>query len=154
MRTGVRVREIMTRKPITASKDCSIRFCAQVMKEKNVGSLLITQDQHLLGVLTKSDIITEIVAEGRLPASVPAEEIMTQEIITIHPDKDLYHALVLMKNNDIRHLPVIEQDALIGYITIKDIIKINPALFELIRDTIYLREEERKIRAHIDEPDL
>lgn len=152
MQTGVAVAEIMTRKPVTIPPNLSVRTAAQLMKEKSVGSLLVEENHELLGILTKSDIIREVVAEAKDAQDIRADDIMTRAVITTRPDKDVFEALVLMKDNDVRHLPVLEKDALAGFVTIKDIIKINPALLEIIRDDINLREEERKLRAKPFEP--
>ena len=154
MKTGLVVADIMTRKPVTIPKNLSAKSAAQIMKQKNVGSLLVVENEELLGILTKSDVVAEVVAEGRDPQNVNVEQIMTQAVITIQPHKDVFEALVLMKENDIRHLPVLEEDLLAGFLTIKDIIKINPELFQLIKDSIELREEERKLRTNPFEPRL
>lgn len=152
METGLCVAEIMTRKPITVPRNLSVRSAARIMKDKGVGSLLVTENGDLLGIMTKSDVIREVVAEARDAANITVGEIMVDAVITITPEKDIFDALVLMKDNDVRHLPVLDDDVLAGFLTIKDIIKVNPALFELIRDNIELREEERKLQAHPFEP--
>lgn len=152
MQTGVVVAEIMTRKPITIPRNISVRTAAQLMKEKRVGSLLVVENNELQGILTKSDIIKEVVAEAKNPQDIRAEDIMTRAVITTKPHQDVFDALVLMKDNDVRHLPVLDEEALAGFVTIKDIIKINPALLEIVREDINLREEERKLRAKPFEP--
>ena len=152
METGLCVADIMTRKPVTVPQNLSVRESARLMKNKGVGSLLVTENDELLGILTKSDVIREVVAEGLDAREVTVGDIMVSAVITVAPDKDIFDALVLMKDHEVRHLPVLDADALAGFLTIKDIIKINPALFELIRDNIELREEERKFQANPWEP--
>ena len=154
MRTGLSVAEIMTRRPVTIPKNLSVRAAAQIMKQQGVGSLLVVEADELLGILTKSDILQEVVAEARDAEQLRVEEIMTEEVIIIKPSQDVFEALETMKDNDVRHLPVIEEEALVGFLTIKDVVKVNPALFEIIHEEITLREEERKLQASPFEPEL
>ena len=72
------------------------------------------------------------------------EAIMIKDVITIQPDADIYDALMLIKDEDIRQLPVLDGKKLVGLLTVKDILKIQPQLFELVADKISLREESLK----------
>lgn len=152
MRTGLVVADIMTRKPVTTPRNLSVRAAAKLMKDTGVGSLLVVEDEQLEGILTKSDIIRDVVAEAREAHSVQVEDIMTQAVITVGPQQDVFEALVLMKENDVRHLPVLEEEVLVGFLTVKDIVKVNPELFEIISESINLREEERKLKLNPYEP--
>ncbi len=154
MQTGLAVADIMTRRPVTVPRNLSVRSAARIMKEKGVGSLLVVEQEELLGILTKSDVIQEVVAEAKDAEKVTVGDIMTAAVITIQPAQDVFDALVLMKENNIRHVPVLEKDALAGFLTIKDVVKVNPDLFEIIRENIDLREEERKLQANPFEPQL
>lgn len=70
---------------------------------------------------------------------------MATDLVTISPGKDVYDALILMRNHDIRQLPVIEKNKLVGFLTSKDILKIQPELFDLFIEKYELREEQRKL---------
>ena len=91
------------------------------------------------------------IAEGLDPKKSVAKDVMVQEIITIKPGVDIFEAVHVMKDHDIRHLPVIEGKKLIGLLTIKDILKIQPQLFEIFVDKITIAEEESKL-THILKP--
>ncbi|MGV8169140.1 MAG: cyclic nucleotide-binding/CBS domain-containing protein [Candidatus Nanoarchaeia archaeon] len=148
MRTGYKVSDIMTVNPVKIDSEASVKECAELMTKKEVGSLLIVKGAKFSGILTEEDVIIKVVAKDILPSKIKAREIMTplKDIISIEPDKDIYDALVLMKESDVRRLPVMMKDKLQGIITMKDIMRIQPDLFDLVVDSYDLREEKRKLQ--------
>lgn len=145
MKTGISIRDAMTTKPIVASREDSIKYCAQKMKENDVGSIIILEQITPVGIISEKDIVERVVAKGLDPTKVKAKSIMVKNLITISPDKDLYQAIELMAKEEIRKLSVIENKKFIGLITSKDILKIEPSLFEILSAKIErLREEQRK----------
>ncbi len=145
MKTGYKVCDIMTKKPIEVTPNTSIVDCARIMAENHVGSLLVGENKKLLGLLTEKDIVRKIVARGFNLEKINARDAMNTKFISIAPEKDIYDALVIMRDHNIRQLPVISGKTVVGYLTGKDILKIQPQLFELLADKIELREQERKL---------
>src|SRR3989338_8427788 len=144
MRTGIQVADAMTRKPIIASPDENVRECSKRMIKENVGSLLIIQGGKILGFITERDIIKKVVAKELDPKTTRIQDIMTKEVISIEPERDLYDAILLMNTENVRRLPVLSKNKVVGLVTIKDIVKINPAMFELFMHKIHVREEVDK----------
>ena len=140
MKMGFKVGDAMTIDPVTISAEDSIDKCAKIMKEKNVGSLLVLNENKLIGILTEFDIVRGVVALEKNPKKVKVKEIMVKRPVTISPDKDIYEALVKLRDNDIRHLPVTVGQDLKGFLTLKDIMKLQPELFELALDNLRLKE--------------
>ncbi len=144
-KTGITVRDAMTKRPVTASPDETIQECAKRMSRQEVGSLVIEKKGTLLGIVSEKDIVERVVAQGKNPAEVKASEVMSKNLVTITPDKDIYDAILLMSNEEIRKLPVVDGKKLVGYLTTKDVIKIEPALFDIFYGRIEeLREEGKK----------
>lgn len=146
MKTGVRVNDAMTVKPISVDKNTTLLECAKVMDENHVGSVVVKDNNVSIGIITEQDIIRKVVAKGINPLYERVKDYMERNLITISPDKDIYDALVLMRDNNIRHLPVLDKKKMIGLLTIKDILKIQPQLFEIIVDKFEIRESERKLK--------
>jgi len=144
MRTGYKVGDAMTKKPVAVSKDITLKECAVKMKENHVGALIVEEKKSAIGIITEQDIVRKAIGEGKNPAVTPVSEVMETRLDTISPDADLYEALVLMKNKNIRHLPVVFEGEMIGLLTLKDILKIQPQLFDLIVEKFEIREAERK----------
>ena len=145
MKTGYKVGDCMTNNPVYVTRDTTLAECAILMKSRKVGSLLVKEGEELQGILTERDIVRKAVSCNASPGSLKASDIMVKDVITIAPEKDILDAIHEMKDYDIRHLPVKERNKLVGFITIKDILKLQPHLFEILADKIRLREEERKI---------
>ena len=144
MKTGYAVSDVMTQSPITVGPDTKVEKCASEMKKNKVSTLIIKEDKELVGVVSEKDIIRKVIAEGKNPIGMPVRDIMVTSIITIEPDKDMHDALRKMRDMDVRHLPVIHNGELVGLLTMKDALKIEPQLFELMVEKIRLREESRK----------
>lgn len=144
MQTGYKVRDAMTLHPVTVTEETTLQECAKLMSEKHVGSLLVEEKGRIVGIITEQDMVRKAMAFLLDPAKTPVSKIMETELITISPDKDIYDALILMRDYNIRHVPVIEKGRFVGFLTIKDVLKIQPQLFDLIVEKFELREETRK----------
>lgn len=144
MKTGIKVLDAMTNRPVIASSDNTVTDCAKMMNKFQVGSLLIKDNKEIVGILTEKDFVTKIVAKGVNPDDTLARDVMEKQLITITPEKDIYDAMILMKDSDIRRLPVKEKDKIIGFLTMKDILKIEPQLFDLMIEKIDIREANTK----------
>ncbi|HLC73917.1 MAG TPA: CBS domain-containing protein [Candidatus Nanoarchaeia archaeon] len=144
MKTGISVRDAMTMKPITARLDTNIQECARMMKKAKVGSIIVIDKNNLVGIISEKDIVERVIAKGIDFKNLKAKDVMTKELVTIDPKEDIYDALILMGNEEIRKLPVIENEKLVGLLTSNDILKIEPALFDIMSVRTRLREEHRK----------
>jgi len=130
---------------ISIKPDENIEKCAQQMIEKRTGLLMVKENGTVDGLLSKKDIIWALTKKGSLK-EIKAKDIMSRKIITINPSKDIYDALVLMKDKKKRWLPVREQGKIIGLISINDILRIEPSLFDIAIQNNYIREEKEKLK--------
>ncbi len=146
MRTGYKVCDLMTLRPVSVDPSTPVDECSRIMAKNHVGSLLIRKGTRLLGLFTEKDIVRKVVASNRDPRKVSAKEVMKYRYPTITPEKDIYDAIVLMRDKNVRQLPVVDKKKIVGFLTGKDILKIQPQLFELLVDKIELREEDRKLK--------
>ena len=142
MKTGIKVIDAMTKKPVSVTQDDTIRNCTQLMLDRHVGSLLVKEGEKLLGFLTERDLV-RMISMGVDPNTTRVKQIMTKKIVAISPEKDIYDAIVLMNRENVRRLPVILNNKIIGLITVRDILTIQPTLFELIMDKISIGESHR-----------
>jgi CBS domain-containing protein len=144
MNTDFKVIDAMTTRPIQVTPDISVSECAKIMKENDVGSVLVLKDNKLYGILTEYDIIRKAVAEDKDAKQLKVSDIMSTNVHTIEPHVNLFEAIQMMTELDIKHLPVVNNGEFLGFLTGKDILKIEPALFEIVVQEFELREEERK----------
>ena len=144
MDSGLRVLDAMIIRPVVATPQTSIRDVAALMDKYCIGSVLIKEGSELLGIVTEADYVRRAVLEGHDTVSTAISKIMTKDLVTVSPGVDVLDALLLMKDADVRHLPVVDDGKLVGFVTMKDILKIQPSLFENIVDMMDIREEQRK----------
>ncbi len=136
--------DAMTKKPIEVTPETTLQECAKLMANNHVGSLIVKANNELVGIITEQDIVRKAVAVSLDTEKTKVSEIMIMELTIIEPEKDIYDALVLMKKLNIRQLPVMKNGKMIGLLTLKDILKIEPQLFDLLVEKFELREAERK----------
>ena len=140
---GIKVGDIMTRNFISVKPDISISDCAKEMIKKHVGSLIVMENQVLKGILTEKDIVWVVVKKQDL-SKIKARDIMTRRVVSIAPGKDISEAMDRITKTRFRVLPVTIQNRVIGVITLKDILRIQPSLSESLRESIQIKEETEK----------
>jgi CBS domain-containing protein len=117
------VKDVLTRKVITATLDTPVREIAEVMKNKKIGSLFITDAAaKMVGIVTESDIVRKVVGGDRIPYVTKAGEVMSAPLITIDIEESVYRAQELMDQKHILHLAVLEKDQIVGMVSIRDLI--------------------------------
>jgi len=143
MKTGIKVIDAMTQNPVMVNLNATLKQAANLMEEMHVGSLLVEENKKVVGILSEQDIVRKAVAQGTV-GQFKVKNIMEEHLITISPEKDIFEAITVMRDHNIRHLPVMDQGKFYGLITTKDILRIEPDLFELLVERIELKEAERK----------
>ena len=151
MRTGIKVGDIMTRNFVSAKPDTNLIDCAREMVKGRVGSLIIKDGQKLVGVLTERDVLWAMIKKPKAGLeNIKAKDIATKKIITIKPSADVYEALQKMKRQKYRRLPVVTKGNVVGLLSVNDILRLVPALFETASEIMQIREESEKIkRMHV-----
>lgn len=144
MNTGCKIYEVMQRKVHTADSKSTVSEVARVMSENKVGSVVITTAGAPIRILTEQDIARRVVAIGKDPKTEKVGNIAEKELISIESTRDIYDAILLMGNSDIKHLPVIDDGKLQGIITSKDIIRLEPHLVEMLSFKSSLNKDEAK----------
>src|SRR6266511_2687725 len=116
------IRDVMSSNPCSIDTDKSVAYAAKMMKKEDVGFAPIVEGDRLVGTVTDRDIAIKVVAEGRDPESTTVREIASTDLVTLDPQQDLDEALRLMAQNQVRRLPVVEEDGkLVGVVAQKDV---------------------------------
>src|SRR5512146_2141387 len=111
----------MSTEVATASPDSTLHELASMMRDEDVGSIPIVEDGELTGIITDRDIVVRCIAEGKDPAEVTAEEVISENLETVEPNDDVREASRIMGEQQIRRLPVVENGRLVGMLAIGDI---------------------------------
>lgn len=142
--TGVAVGDAMTLNVITIKPLDTIKSAAKKMADEKIGSLVVKDDGNVVGIITDTDIVRKAVT-GTVPTSKRrVRSVMSGKLYMCTPDEDIFDALRIMRDYNVKHLPVMSNGELVGLITLKDILRIEPDLFEILVDKLDLRETERK----------
>jgi CBS domain-containing protein len=104
-----------------------------VMSEKNIGAILIIENTKLKGILSERDYARKIALKAKSSKKTFVHEIMEENVVTVKPTDNLDYCMELMNSKRVRHLPVSENEIIIGIISISDVVK---AIIEMQKDTI------------------
>jgi len=143
----ISVGDIMTRNFVSARPEASLHECSRIMAKERVDSLLITEKKHLIGILTARDILWAITKKSGLDLKkIRGMDIATKKLAVIKPSADMSQAIKKMRLLNFRRLPVLSNSEVIGVVTLKDILAIEPSLYAEMHSLMdEIREEERKV---------
>jgi CBS domain-containing protein len=109
----------------TISKDQSVRQALTLMSEKNIGAIIIVDNNDFpIGIFSERDYARKIVLKGKSSKDTLLDEVMTKELITITKDNKIDQCMEIMTEKKIRHLPILEEKKVVGIISIGDVLKI------------------------------
>jgi CBS domain-containing protein len=115
------VRDAMTEDPRSIGVSATVVEAARLMREQHIGSLPITENERLIGMITDRDITTRVVAEAADPTTTSVGNVSSPDPVSVEPDSDLDEALRLMSRHQVRRLPVVENGRLVGIVAQADI---------------------------------
>jgi signal-transduction protein with cAMP-binding, CBS, and nucleotidyltransferase domain len=129
------VREAMSSPVISVSEGTDIAELAKVMKDHNVGAVIVTnKEEQPVGIVTERDIVTRVVAQGRDHDDVVAKSVMSSPLHVVAPDMSLMEAMRLMDKLNIRRLGVMYKNQLVGVVSDRNIIRLVPTIVEILRE--------------------
>ena len=105
------------------SPDATVFAGLTLMAEKNIGALLIIENDKPVGIMSERDYARKIILEGRSSRDTRIRSIMTTRLVWAHPSDGVEHAMALMTRERIRHLPVVDGDSILGMVSIGDLVK-------------------------------
>jgi len=107
----------------TTTPDATVYDALKQMAEKNVGALLVLEEEKLVGLISERDYSRKTILKGRFSKDTAVKEIMTADAITVDPETDLEKCMELFTDKHVRHLPVIENERIVGIISIGDAVR-------------------------------
>ncbi len=136
------VRDIMAVNVVTMPPDATVVQVATAMRDMDIGSIIVVAGNHPVGIVTESDIVRRVIAEGRDPGTTTAAEIMSSPLIHVTPDTALTDAMRVMARSDIRRVAVLKNDSLAGIVTSRDILRWSPELIDILVEALKLRNAQ------------
>jgi len=150
-KTGIRVIEAMTKKPLVVKPEDSLKNVANLMLKESVGGVVVKEGGKAVGILTEQDLI-KIIAYGMDTEKTMLKDVMSTNLIKIDPNDDIYDAILKMNKENVRRLPVINKNGVFrGLLTVKDILIMQPTLIDIRLEGLDIREREDKVREGVCE---
>ncbi|HRE37475.1 MAG TPA: CBS domain-containing protein [Chitinophagaceae bacterium] len=109
--------------PVTITSDTTVLDALRIMAEKNIGSLVVMDDEDYKGIVTERDYSRKVILKGKNSTDTRVADIMSTDLPRISPIDKIEYCMELMSNNNIRYLPVFENNRLTGIISMSDVVK-------------------------------
>ncbi|HLE00497.1 MAG TPA: CBS domain-containing protein [Bdellovibrionota bacterium] len=138
------LRDIVNRNVVSVEPDARISDVAKLMKEKNVGSAIVTRDGTPGGMITDRDIVVRCLAEDLSPNDCIVEDVMTESPVTCHEEDGIFDCITKMRDAKVRRMPVVDDDGKVtGVLSFGDLLAVlSKELAELTKSTTILEETE------------
>ena len=120
----MKVKELLDKKGhdvYSVSPDATVFDALQLMAEKEIGALVVLEDEKMVGILSERDYARKVILKGKASKETLVREIMSSKVIHTDPDAKVQKCLSLMTKHKFRHLPVLEKDRLAGILSIEDV---------------------------------
>ena len=121
------VAQLLAAKPLhkvhTIAPDASAYEAATLMERHNIGALLVLEGERIAGIVSERDLARKMILSGRPPQETPVRDIMQSKVRVVHTSHTNEDCMALMTDKRLRHLPVLDQDRLVGLVSIGDLVK-------------------------------
>ena len=124
----MRISEVMTKSPACCTTDTSLEVVARTMLTCDCGSVPVTEDDRVIGIITDRDIVTRAVAAGKCPLTMTAGDLMTRPVAMVHPEDTIEAVLKTLEENQVRRAPVVDGSGhVVGMVSQADLALNSPS---------------------------
>ncbi|MEM3400296.1 MAG: CBS domain-containing protein [Candidatus Micrarchaeia archaeon] len=128
----VRIKDIMHEITLVSANE-SVKGVAEVMRNKDIGSVMVKRGDEICGILTERDIICKVVAAGKDPEKTEAQDIMTEKIITISADATILEASEFLNRYKVRRIPAVDKDGkIVGIVSARGVAKALEKIYKTV----------------------
>ncbi len=132
----MKVKDIMSTDIASVCCDDTVEKCAQLMKQHDVGSIPVCEEKKVVGIVTDRDLTLRSIAEGQDWKNQKVSDVMTKNPSLGNPDMNVKDAAEIMSREQIRRLPIVENNSLVGIVALSDI-SLEPSLSDRAEDTLH-----------------
>ncbi|HEY8982761.1 MAG TPA: CBS domain-containing protein [Streptomyces sp.] len=116
------VRDVMTESPVSVEPVASVAAVARVMRDENVGAVLVAEEDRLRGLVSDRDLVVRVLAEGGDPERISVAEACSEHLVTVGPDDELRRAVQVMREHAVRRVPVVDGERhVVGVVALADL---------------------------------
>ena len=146
----LKVKDVMVTNVVTVDVNVNVKKAVERMNAQVIGCLVVLEKGHYAGMLTERDVLARIVAEARNPEKVFVGQVMSKPLTVVDPETSLEEAIKLMLEKKVKKLPVIENEKLVGLITMTDIASTHLEMVKFIREISIKYDIPKRIKKVID----
>ncbi len=140
MALEVKVKDIMTPRVVTCKSTTLISEAAKRMRDEDIGSIIVTEGQKPVGIVTREDMTNKVAAMDLQPSKTTVKAVMNSPIVTCPPDSAIEEAAKLMNKHGYERLPVKSLNKLVGIVSVRDILRVAPGLLDFFKERLELEE--------------
>ena len=133
---AIMVKDVMSTRVISCSSGTTVADAAKIMRDEDVGSIVILEGKKPVGIATREDITNKVAAENKAPSDVLIKDIMSSPVITASSEEDLADVARRMNQFGYERMPVKFLDKLVGFISVRDILRVSPGLLEIMKESL------------------
>jgi CBS domain-containing protein len=146
----LKAKVVMSKEVITIDENASVKEAVDTMNQSDISCLVATKKGKAVGIITERDILKRIVAEGKNAKKTRVKDIMSTPLITISPDMDVEEAAHLMFEKKIKKLAVIDQNRLLGIVSLTDIARTQPSITKALQKLAAIQDTPKSIKKVLD----
>jgi CBS domain-containing protein len=151
----IKIKDVMTSPVVTVGMTDTVDKIAKLMAKSDIGSIIVVDKKgNPVGMVTDMDLVKRVTAENLLPSKLSAKDVMTKPLVTIDSEMDVTNAARKLTHLNIMRLAVVDHGKLVGIIASKDIVRITPALIDIITEksklTSFLSKEKSALAGECD----
>ena len=149
-KVSLKAGDVMVREVITIDENASVKEAADIMNQFEIGSIIATRKGKAAGIITERDLLKRIVAKGKNAKKTRVKDIMSSPLVVITPNTDLEEAARLMFEKKIKKLPVIDQNRLVGLVSLTDIARYQPEIIKILQKLAAIQDTPKSIKKVLD----
>jgi len=130
---SIQARDIMVNNVITIRKGSTLEEAVELMNEHEIGCLIVTENEKPVGIITERDLLKRVLAKSQDTKKTMVGEVMSTPLISVEPSIEIAEASKLMFQKNIKKMPIVEKDKLLGLVTLTDILRIQPQLIKMYK---------------------
>ena len=130
---SIRMRDVMVKQVITTRKDSTVEEAVKLMNEREIGCLIVTENNRPIGILTERDLLKRILVKSKDLKGMKVQDVMSMPLISVEPNVQIGDASRLMFQKNIKKMPIVKKGELVGLVTLTDILRIQPQLIKMYK---------------------
>lgn len=135
----LKMEDVMVEKVVTIEASKSAREAVELMNKHEIGCLVVTMKGKPVGIITERDCLKRILAKSKNPQRVKIREIMSAPLMTVDPTMDIEDATKFMFRMNIKKLPIVKEQKLVGLVTFTDLVRFQPQIVKILKKISQLR---------------